>query len=128
LHCCSSSLQLADVQTAGKAYFPGAAWQRKQPAEVGMNPQLRKEAIDFSIASETKPPRDLKLNHYLTVGREPFGEAIGPIKNRWRSHRRDRALRLHRRRMGRALSRRYDPQRHQELPSPAPRDWHSIAA
>jgi CubicO group peptidase (beta-lactamase class C family) len=65
------------------AVFPGADWQRKAPAELGINPQLLKEAIDFSIASEIKNPRDLKLNHYQTFGRrEPFGEAIGPIKDR----------------------------------------------
>jgi CubicO group peptidase (beta-lactamase class C family) len=47
-----------------------------------MNPQLLKEAIDFAIASETSAPRDLKLNHYRSFGREPFGDAIGPIKDR----------------------------------------------
>src|SRR3954451_24215989 len=62
--------------------FPGADWQRKAPADAGINPQLLKEAIDFSIANEVKNPRDLKLNHYRTFGREPFGDAIGPIKNR----------------------------------------------
>jgi CubicO group peptidase (beta-lactamase class C family) len=62
---------------------PGADWARKTPAEAGINPQLLKAAIDFSIASEVKNPRDLKLNHYQTFGRrEPFGEAIGPIKDR----------------------------------------------
>src|SRR5262245_34056802 len=70
----------AQAQTA---MFPGADWQRKAPAEAGINPQLLKEAIDFSIANEIKNPRDLKLNHYQTFGRrEPFGEAIGPIKDR----------------------------------------------
>jgi hypothetical protein len=44
--------------------FPGADWQRKAPAEAGINPQLLKDAIDFSVASEIKNPRDLKLNHY----------------------------------------------------------------
>ena len=63
--------------------FPGADWSRKTPAEAGINPQLLKEAIDFAIASEVRNPRDLKLNHYQTFGRrEPFGEAIGPIKDR----------------------------------------------
>src|SRR6476469_5852962 len=62
--------------------FPGADWQRRTPAEAGINPQLLKDAIDFSIASEIKNPRDLKLNHYRTFGREPFGDAIGPIKDR----------------------------------------------
>ena len=62
--------------------FPGADWQRKTPTEAGVNPQLLKDAIDFSVASEIKNPRDLKLNHYRTFGREPFGDAIGPIKDR----------------------------------------------
>jgi len=62
--------------------FPGADWQRKTPAEAGINPQLLKDAMDFAIASEIKNPRDLKLNHYRTFGREPFGDAIGPIKDR----------------------------------------------
>src|SRR5215510_7583677 len=62
--------------------FPGAEWQRKTPAEAGVNPQLLKDAIDFAVANEIKNPRDLKLNHYRTFGREPFGDAIGPIKDR----------------------------------------------
>src|SRR3982074_2230327 len=62
--------------------FPGADWQRKARAEAGINPQLLKDAIDFSVTSEIKNPRDLKLNHYRTFGREPFGDAIGPIKDR----------------------------------------------
>ena len=68
--------------TAHAQPFPGADWQRKTPAEAGINPQLLKDAIDFAIASEIKNPRDLKLNHYRTFGREPFGDAIGPIKDR----------------------------------------------
>jgi CubicO group peptidase (beta-lactamase class C family) len=62
--------------------FPDADWPRKTAVEAGLNAQLLKEAIDFSIANEVKNPRDLKLNHYRTFGREPFGDAIGPIKDR----------------------------------------------
>lgn len=68
--------------TAYAQTFLGADWQRKTPAEAGINPQLLKDAIDFAIASEIKNPRNLKLNHYRTFGREPFGDAIGPIKDR----------------------------------------------
>src|SRR4030088_483142 len=50
---------------------PGTDWQRRTPAAAGINPQLLKDAIDFAIASEIKNPRDLKLNHYRTFGREP---------------------------------------------------------
>src|ERR1700674_562859 len=63
-------------------YYPDAVWQHKTPAEAGLSPSLLKDAIDFAVASETKAPRDLKLNHYQTFGREPFGYAIGPIKDR----------------------------------------------
>ncbi len=41
-----------------------------------------KSAIDFAIASEATAPRDLKLNHYRSFGREPFGDAIGPLTER----------------------------------------------
>jgi CubicO group peptidase (beta-lactamase class C family) len=67
---------------AKDVYFPGAIWQHKTPAEAGFNPQLLKEAIDFAIAGEAKAPRDLVMNHYRTFGREPFGYAVGPIKER----------------------------------------------
>src|SRR5260370_16904510 len=65
--------------TAHAQTFPGADWQRKTPAEAGINPQLLKDAIDFAIASEIKNPRNLKHNHYRTFGPEPFFCAIGPI-------------------------------------------------
>src|SRR5436190_17110531 len=63
-------------------YYPDALWQRKTPAEAGINAALLKGAIDFAVASESRNPRDLTLNHYQTFGREPFGQAIGPIKDR----------------------------------------------
>jgi len=63
-------------------YYPDAVWQHKTPAEAGISSSLLKNAIDFAVAGETKASRDLKLNHYQTFGREPFGYAIGPIKDR----------------------------------------------
>jgi CubicO group peptidase (beta-lactamase class C family) len=41
-----------------------------------------KEAIDFARSNETSAPRDLERNHYLSFGREPYGEAVGPFKAR----------------------------------------------
>ena len=63
-------------------YYPDAAWQHRTPAEAGIDPQRLQQAIEFAIAHETKAPRDLVLNHYQTFGREPFGDAIGPIRDR----------------------------------------------
>jgi CubicO group peptidase (beta-lactamase class C family) len=75
-----ASPTFAHAQTA--PYFPGAIWQHKTPAEAGINAALLKEAVDFAIAGESRNPRDLVMNHYATFGREPFGYAIGPIKDR----------------------------------------------
>ena len=63
-------------------YYPDTVWQHKTPRESGLDPGRLKEAIDFAVANETSNPRDLVLNHYQTFGREPFGYAIGPIKDR----------------------------------------------
>ena len=52
------------------------------PSETGIDPRLLQDAIAFAIAGETKAPRNLVTNHYQTFGREPFGDAIGPIKER----------------------------------------------
>lgn len=63
-------------------YYPDKEWIHKQPEETGVNSQKLKEAIDFAIAHETKSPRSMEQNHYQTFGREPFGDAIGPMKDR----------------------------------------------
>lgn len=67
---------------ASNIYYPDKEWQKKKPSEVGLDATLLQDAVDFAIANEASAPRDLKLNHYRSFGREPFGEAIGPIKER----------------------------------------------
>src|SRR5256885_4532373 len=85
--CRSSLLALLLVPLCALAqpkapYYPDAAWQRRTPAEAGIDAQRLKEAVAHAVANETRNPRDLTLNHYQTFGREPFGYAIGPIKDR----------------------------------------------
>ena len=63
-------------------YFPGADWQHREPAQEGLDGARLKDAIDFAIASESKLPRDLSVAHYMTFGREPFGVAVGPFRER----------------------------------------------
>src|SRR5258706_10072306 len=65
-----------------EVYYPDATWERRTPSESGINPGILKEAMDFAVAGETGAPRDLVMNHYQNFGREPFGYAIGPIKER----------------------------------------------
>jgi CubicO group peptidase (beta-lactamase class C family) len=73
---------LVSLAASAQPYYPDAVWQRKNPAEVGLDAQRLKEAVDFAIAAESKNPRDLTLNHFQTFGREPHGNPVGPIKER----------------------------------------------
>jgi CubicO group peptidase (beta-lactamase class C family) len=61
---------------------PRGSWERRTPEKAGIDPIKLKEAIDFAIVSESTAPRDLELAHYRTFGREPYGEAVGPFKER----------------------------------------------
>ncbi len=69
-------------QATPTIYYPGKEWVHKKPEEVGMDALKVKEAIDFAVAHETKSPRSMEQNHYQTFGKEPFGDAIGPMKDR----------------------------------------------
>jgi hypothetical protein len=66
------------------AYYPGRTgdWERRRPEEVGMDAGLLEAAVQFAKENESSASRDLELNHYLSFGREPYGEGIGPFKPR----------------------------------------------
>ena len=70
--------QRASVYVPG----PGDDWERRAPAQVGMDAALVDSAVAFAVANEGQAPRDLELAHYQTFGREPFGEAVGPFAER----------------------------------------------
>jgi CubicO group peptidase (beta-lactamase class C family) len=72
------------AQKPAESYYPGAgeSWERRTPQQVGMDSARINEAIAFAQASETKSPRNLELAHYQSFGREPFGEGVGPFKER----------------------------------------------
>jgi len=61
---------------------PAGSWEHRKPADVGLDESALKAAIEFAQANESRNPRDLLETHYRTFAREPFGEAIGPMKNR----------------------------------------------
>src|SRR4029453_9671591 len=71
----------ASIHTESR-YFPDAVWQRRTLSEAGIDGARLQAAIDHAIAGGAKNPRDLVVNHSHTSGREPFGYAIGPIKER----------------------------------------------
>ena len=84
--CTVASLLLATAAQAQRAsvYYPGPgdAWERRAPAQVGMDAALLDSAVAFAAANESRAPRDLELAHYQTFGREPFGHAVGPFAER----------------------------------------------
>ncbi|MEO1511269.1 MAG: serine hydrolase, partial [Planctomycetota bacterium] len=57
-------------------------WARMEPAYAGFDGAELREAIAFAIENETRASRDLIAEHAVTRGREPFDEAVGPLKPR----------------------------------------------
>ncbi len=47
-----------------------------------MHPGRLAEAVRFAEELEVNTPADLALNHQRSFGREPFGEAVGPFRDR----------------------------------------------
>ncbi|MFN2500417.1 MAG: serine hydrolase domain-containing protein [Pyrinomonadaceae bacterium] len=73
----------AVAAAAQRDYFPPAgSWERRTAEQARFDEAKLKEAIAFAIANEARAPRNLELAHYQTFGREPFGQAIGPFKER----------------------------------------------
>ncbi len=65
------------------AYFPERhEWQRKTPAEAGMNAVKVQEIIAFARENETKGPRNMEVSQAQSFGKEPFGEGTGPFETR----------------------------------------------
>jgi CubicO group peptidase (beta-lactamase class C family) len=64
-------------------YPPAGSWEHRSPAMAGMDSVLLQQAIQYAKDNESKESRDLKKAHYLSAfGREPFGYAAGPLKER----------------------------------------------
>lgn len=82
LSALSSFSQKTKKSATSVVYYPEKEWVHKKPEDVGVNSEKLKEALDFAIANEVKNPRSMEQNHYQTFGREPFGDAIGPMKDR----------------------------------------------
>jgi CubicO group peptidase (beta-lactamase class C family) len=82
----TAGIDLAQAQRANssKVYFPGKdrEWERRTPEQAGMDAARLGEAIAFAKANDTKAPRDLEKTHYQSFGREPFGDGVGPFKER----------------------------------------------
>lgn len=78
----AASTAAAQRTTPAVPYAPGPVWERRTPEQVGLDPTRLQDAITFAKQKEVRNPRDLEENHYQSFGREPFGNAIGPMKSR----------------------------------------------
>lgn len=63
-------------------YPPAGTWASKPASELGMNFEKVQAAIAVARSSESTNPRSMEQNHYQTFGKEPFGEAVGPMRDR----------------------------------------------
>ena len=71
------------VPYAQSNYVPAPnSWERRTPEKASFDAVKLKEAIDFAIASESKGPRSQELGLTQSFGQAPFGELIGPTKER----------------------------------------------
>ena len=74
--------QTAQRPRALTPYVPGAVWERRSPAAMRVDSARLAEAIAFHRKNEARAPRDMEESHYRSFGREPFGQAIGPLSPR----------------------------------------------
>lgn len=77
----------AAVEAQGRrgaaAYVPAPGqWERRTPAQAGLDAARLDSAIAFAKANESRAPRDLEQAHFQTFGREPHGEPVAPFKAR----------------------------------------------
>ncbi|MTI87747.1 MAG: serine hydrolase [Balneolaceae bacterium] len=72
------------VSVHAQTYYPGSwgNWEKRTPEEVGMNAELIQQAIEYAQSNESGNPRSMETNHYQTFAREPFGDGVGPFKDR----------------------------------------------
>jgi len=66
-----------------ETYFPSAQnWEKRSPESLGLKADKLREAVLYAQEQESTTTRNLELAHYQSFGREPFGEAVGPLKER----------------------------------------------
>ncbi len=80
---CFGQKKNTSTSAGSKDYFPPPQnWTHKPPASLGFDSVKLSRAIGFAIASESKSPRSMELAHVMTFGKEPYGEGLGPFKDR----------------------------------------------
>ena len=74
----------AQAQAGAKApyYPPAGSWEQRKPEQVGLTARAVDSAVAIAKASEATTPRNLLEAQRISFGREPYGEATGPVRDR----------------------------------------------
>ena len=101
--------------TQASTYFPGkGAWEKRDPAAIGMDKAKLDEAIAFAIENENQNTKDLAVdipNSFRTEA--PYNNLIGPTQDARRHERPGHSQGYVGGRVGRHGPRGHDVQRHQ---------------
>ncbi len=73
---------IAALPLSGQYYPSAGHWERRDPTAFNLNPKIIQSAIDTILNNSSADTADLEIHHYLTFGREPFGDAVGIHKKR----------------------------------------------
>ncbi len=78
-----SALVAAREQSAARYYPPAGAWERRDPAALGLDPAKIDAAVKAALATENTNPRDLAVDIPNTFRNEaPYNTLIGPTQPR----------------------------------------------
>ena len=117
-----------DTPHTGPRYFPDADWQRKTPADAGIDARLPPGRDRPRDRSRSEEPARSRAQPLPDVRPRAFRLRDRPDQGSRRADGPRRAQGLHRRRMGRAAARRHDAQHHQKHALDASSGSRTIAA
>ncbi|MDX2193920.1 MAG: serine hydrolase [Gemmatimonadales bacterium] len=72
----------APAPTAPAPHYPGAVWERRAPAALGLDSTALADAVAFALANESPLPRDLEQAHVIQQHAEPYDTPVGPLQER----------------------------------------------
>jgi CubicO group peptidase (beta-lactamase class C family) len=73
----------AREQAAARHFPPAGAWEKRDPAAMGLDPALLDEAIKAALATENTRTKDLSVDIPTTFRNEaPYNNLIGPTQER----------------------------------------------
>jgi CubicO group peptidase (beta-lactamase class C family) len=65
------------------SYFPPEGnWEKKTPAELGLDSTKIIEAVKYAISNESKTAKNQEIAQVFSFGKEPFSDGLGPYSTR----------------------------------------------